>query len=124
MNAAASEITAAVRAWLEGLNEAQRAGATFPFESEERFVWAYTPGPREGLALRDMEPAQREAARAIVAATMSGRGAGEVAAIIDLEPILGELERRFRERFAKAIEKFWRHCGFVLGGRLGGNASR
>jgi hypothetical protein len=40
-----------------------------------------------------MQPAQRDAVRAIVAATMSGRGAGEVAAIIDLEPILGELER-------------------------------
>jgi len=93
MSSAASKITAAVRAWLEGLDDGQRAGATFPFEAEERFVWAYTPGPREGLALRDMQPAQRDAARAIVAATMSGRGAGEVAAIIDLEPILGELER-------------------------------
>jgi hypothetical protein len=93
MSAAASEITAAVRAWLDGLDHAQRAGARFPFDADERFVWAYTPGPREGLGLRDMRPAQRDAARAIVAATMSERGAGEVAAIIALEPVLGELER-------------------------------
>jgi hypothetical protein len=91
---AAGEISAAVRAWLDGLDDAQRAGATFPFDAEERLVWAYTPGPRQGLALRDMRPAQRVAAGAIVAAAMSERGAGEVAAIIALEPVLGELERR------------------------------
>ena len=33
--------------------------ATFAFETAERFVWAYTPGPRDGPALRDMRPDQR-----------------------------------------------------------------
>jgi hypothetical protein len=93
MSAADRQITAAIRAWLDGLDGAQRAAATFPFEAEERFVWAYTPGPREGLALRDMRPAQRAAAGEILTATLSERGAGEVAGIIALEPVLGELER-------------------------------
>ena len=90
---AALEITAAVRTWLDGLDEPQRAEATFPFETPERFVWAYTPGPRKGLALRDMRAPQRGAASAIVTAAMSSRTAGEIAAIIALETVLGELEQ-------------------------------
>ena len=93
MEAAAREITAAVRTWLDGLDDAQRARATFAFDTTERFVWAYTPGPREGLAIRDMRPDQRAAASGIVASAMSSRTAGEIAAIIALETVLGELER-------------------------------
>ena len=93
MEAAAREITAAVRTWLDGLDDAQRARATFAFDAAERFVWAYTPGPREGLAIRDMRPDQRAAASGIVASAMSSRTAGEIGAIIALETVLGELER-------------------------------
>jgi hypothetical protein len=93
MDAAAGTITAAVRAWLDGLDEAQRARASFPFETSERFTWTYLPGPREGLAIKDMEAEQRSAARAIVVASMSARAADEIAAIMALETVLGELER-------------------------------
>ena len=93
MTSAAREVTAAVRAWLDGLDDAQRAQATFPFETPERFVWAYTPGPRKGLAIRDMRPDQRAASTAILASAMSPRTAGEVAAIIALETVLGQLEQ-------------------------------
>ena len=91
--AAAREITAAVRAWLDGLDAAQRTQAVSPFETPERFVWAYTPGPREGLALRDMRLEQRAASSAIVASAMSSRTASEIAAIIALETVLGALEQ-------------------------------
>jgi hypothetical protein len=93
MEAAAREIAAAVRTWLDSLDDAQRARATFDVDAAERFVWAYTPGPREGLAIRDMRPDQRVAASGIVASAMSSRSAGEIAAVIALETVLGELER-------------------------------
>jgi hypothetical protein len=93
-SSAAAEIAAAARAWLDGLDDGQRASAAFPFDDGERFVWAYVPGPREGLALRDMTASQRAAASAIVVASMSARTAGEIAAIIALETVLGELERK------------------------------
>jgi len=89
----AQEITTAVRAWLDGLDDAQRAQATFPFETAERFVWAYTPGERKGLALRDMRPGQRAASSAMVASALSSRSAAEVQAIIALESVLGRLEQ-------------------------------
>jgi uncharacterized protein DUF3500 len=90
---AAGDIEAAVRAWLDGLDDAQRTQATFSFATRDRFVWAYTPGTREGLALRDMRPEQRDAAQAVVRASLSNRAAGEVASIIALETVLGEVER-------------------------------
>ena len=93
MTSTGREIAAAVRAWLDALDDRQRAQATFPFETPERFVWAYTPGSREGLAIRDMTPAQRTAATAILAAAMGLRTAGEITAIMALESVLGELER-------------------------------
>jgi Protein of unknown function (DUF3500) len=89
----AREIATAVQAWLDGLDDAQRAPATFPFSASERFVWAYTPGPRRGLPLRDMRQDQRAASRAIVASAMSTRAAGEIAAIIELETVLGQIEQ-------------------------------
>src|SRR5688500_1520135 len=93
MLAAAREITSAVRTWLEGLDDPQRTQATFPFETPERFVWAYTPGPRKGLAIRDMRPDQRAASGAIIASAMSSRTSGEIAAIMSLETVLGQIEQ-------------------------------
>jgi hypothetical protein len=93
MQAAVRQITASVQAWLDCLDEAQRAQARFPFETPERFIWAYTPGPRNGLAIRDMRPDQRAVSSAMLASALSPRAAGEVAAIMALETVLGELER-------------------------------
>ena len=89
----AQEITATVRSWLGGLDESQRGRATFPFESDERFVWAYTPGTRQGLPVGEMRPDQRLASNAILASALSTRTAGEVNAIMALETVLGRLER-------------------------------
>jgi Protein of unknown function (DUF3500) len=89
----ARDIGDAVRAWLDTLDERQRERASFPFDTDERFVWAYTPGQREGLAIRDMRPGQRSAAMAIVEASMSQRTAREIAAIMALETVLGEIEQ-------------------------------
>ena len=89
----AERLKRAVGEWLATLDGDQRGLATFPFEGDERFVWAFTPGDRKGLASRDMTPAQRDAAMAIVRAAMSDRGARETAAVMALETVLGEIER-------------------------------
>ncbi|HEX7346698.1 MAG TPA: DUF3500 domain-containing protein, partial [Candidatus Limnocylindrales bacterium] len=89
----AERLTRAVRDWLATLDGDQRPAATFPFEGDERFVWAFTPGDRRGLALRDMDATQRDAAMAILTAAMSPRGARETAAVIALESVLCEIER-------------------------------
>jgi hypothetical protein len=94
MSSAAEAIGAAVRRWLAGLDDGQLARATFEFDDGERFVWAYTPEPpRQGLALGDMSPEAQSAAGAIVAASASARATREIASIVALESVLGELER-------------------------------
>ncbi len=80
--------------WLETLDPGQRRKAAFPFDSAERFAWDYRPGDRQGLPLAEMTATQRSAALALVDTTLSARAAAEVRAIMALEPILGELERR------------------------------
>ena len=110
---AAAAISAAVRAWLGGLDDAQRARATFPFDSAERFVWAYTPEPaREGLPIEAMTPDQQAAAAAIVMAAASPRGADEIGSIIGLEAGArrARANRRCRE-LAAARSGALRACG-------------
>ena len=108
VHVAATEIADAVRRWLDDLDADQRARASFPFTSAERFVWAYTPGDRAGLPIADMTPLQRASAMATLDAALSARGAREVRAIIDLETILGELERQSGRRHElRDPERYW-----------------
>jgi hypothetical protein len=83
----------AARRWLDDLEPTQRALASFPFETHERRVWDYRPGPRRGLALGEMTEDQTSRVRGLLEAGLSQRGAAEVRAIIALEPVLGEIER-------------------------------
>jgi Protein of unknown function (DUF3500) len=83
----------AVGAWLDSLDGQQRDAATFAFDDPERSVWAFTPGDRQGLALRDMEQPQRDTAMAMLGAALSARGAREAAAVMALESVLGGIER-------------------------------
>ena len=104
----ADALAQSVRAWVAGLDERQLAKATFPFDDPERTAWDYRPGQRGGLALADMRPEQRSAAIAVVASAMSPRGASEVAAIMALETILGELERDAgRTGMPRDPERYW-----------------
>jgi hypothetical protein len=88
-----SALARSVLEWSTLLDAAQRDAATFAFDDSERVVWAFTPGDRQGLALRDMDEPQRDAAMAMVRAAMSARGATETAAIMALESVLGGIER-------------------------------
>lgn len=91
---AADTCRRAVLGWLDMLEPGQRAQATYPFPDPERFAWQYTPGPRGGLSLAEMDEAQRAAAWGVADAALSVRGASEVRGIVALEPILGDIERR------------------------------
>jgi hypothetical protein len=79
--------------WLDTLDPEQGGRARFDFDDAERFVWAFTPGERQGLSMRDMRADQRAAAMGTVEAAMSERGAREVAEVMALETVLGAIER-------------------------------
>ena len=86
------DIVTAANAFLASLDAHQSAEARFEFDDDERMNWFYTPVPRQGLTLGQMEPHQQQLAHALAASTLSSRGTVKAATILSLEQILYELE--------------------------------
>ncbi len=86
------DIVTAANAFLASLDAERSAEARFDFDDEERMNWWFTPVPRVGLMLREMEPHQQQLAQALIASTLSSRGAAKAATIVSLEQILNEIE--------------------------------
>ncbi len=86
------DIVTAANAFLASLDGERSAKARFDFDDEERMNWWFTPVPREGLMLGEMESHQQQLAQALIASTLSSRGAVKAATIVSLEQILNEIE--------------------------------
>lgn len=80
-------------AFLATLTPEQRSQAVFPFNSEERFHWFYTPVPRKGIPLKDLNAAQRKAAFALLHSGLSEKGYSKAETIRKLEDVLREIEQ-------------------------------
>jgi Protein of unknown function (DUF3500) len=109
----AAMATAATK-FLGALTPEQRQQATFAFaNSEERLHWGFVPSemfPRKGLLTRDMTEPQRKLVHELLKAGLSQRGYLTASQIMDLESILGEIERAERARSgrgeaARALER-------------------
>ena len=84
----------AARAYLGSLTADQRARTRLPFEGEERMNWHFTPlDNRKGLALREMTPAQKHLAEALLCAGLSQQGLIKAHTIMSLEQILKDQEK-------------------------------
>ncbi|MBM4437246.1 MAG: DUF3500 domain-containing protein [Actinobacteria bacterium] len=107
--AAARRMADAARRFLDTLTIEQLKRATFAFAGDERYCWHYTPVERNGLRLRDMNAAQRQAAMVLLASGLSARGATTAGAIIALEAILHEWEslQRLEMPWTRDPEIYW-----------------
>ncbi|PKB70585.1 MAG: hypothetical protein BZY87_09970 [SAR202 cluster bacterium Io17-Chloro-G6] len=83
----------AAKAFVSSLNAEQKAKATFQYMDGERIFWYYPPMNRHGLPLRDMEPAQRELAMAVMASGLTPESYEQAKLIIEHEDVLGPLEK-------------------------------
>ncbi|HVL80841.1 MAG TPA: DUF3500 domain-containing protein [Actinomycetota bacterium] len=94
-----AEMTQAAVRVLGSLDDAQRAKAvrTFP-DDEDRRAWYYTPGPRTGLALGEMTPAQATDVHRLLATALSMSGYAKATAICALERVLDRVEGWDRNR--------------------------
>ena len=88
----AGDMAAAARNFLAALNDEQRSKAAFTFESEERGNWHFVPRERNGLTVKEMIPAQRHLAFALLNSGLSQRGFGQATTIMSLEQVLQEME--------------------------------
>ena len=80
--------------FLAGLSADQRQQATFSFDTNERLNWHYIPRERKGLPIKAMSQPQRALAHDLLKTGLSQRGYLTASAIMDLETILGDIERR------------------------------
>jgi hypothetical protein len=88
-------MTEAALAFLDGLEEPQRAKASFALDdTKERTDWAYFPRPHKGLPLLEMTPTQQKNAHALAAGALSLPAYARACSIMALESVLNLIEER------------------------------
>jgi hypothetical protein len=97
----------AAKAFLASLTPEQTAKAKMDLTTEARLQWHFVPDnnyqefyktTRKGLTLREMTPAQRHLAQAMLASSLSQRGFMKASTIMSLEDVLRILESDSGER--------------------------
>src|SRR5580698_7840954 len=87
-----SRIVSAANTFLSTLSEKQRQSVLYSFDDEkQRATWSNLPTsfvPRGGIPLKDMNPAQRAAAMALVSAALSAKGFEKVQQIMEGDEVL------------------------------------
>ena len=91
-------LTETAKELLRTLSADQKAKIMFPLSAEERYVWDYRPVPRKGLAVREMDPYQKNLAHALLAAGLSQRGYIKASTIMSIEDVLKTIEKDSGER--------------------------
>lgn len=76
------------------LDQDQTDKATYDFDDDERFDWHYVPRERNGISFNDLNEKQRQAALALLRASLSEQGYQKANNIMALENILREVENR------------------------------
>ncbi|MEZ6105743.1 MAG: DUF3500 domain-containing protein [Pirellulaceae bacterium] len=92
--ATAPAMTQAATAWLETLDDEQRAAGQYAYDAEERVGWHFIPkASRKGVQVKEMTDEQREAAYALLSSCLSRAGYTKARRIMAIEDLLAELER-------------------------------
>lgn len=92
------EMAEAANNFLNSLTPEQKKKASYELTSEERKNWHFVPKERNGIALTNLNGAQKHLAHALLASSLSARGYIKASTIMSLEQILQEMEgpnRRF-----------------------------
>ncbi len=87
-------MTLAAQELMESLSEAQKKLALFPFASQERSNWHFTPVRRKGLMWEQMDESQRSKLTALLKTTLSESGYQKLQEVRGLELVLREVEGR------------------------------
>ena len=109
-DAPGSQMRRFAAAWIETLDDAQKAKALVDYSSKERTNWNFIPLPtRKGLPLMEMNAAQQAAALRTVRAALSEAGYDKTSKIMQMESVLrilegpGSEEKRNPEKYYTTI---------------------
>ncbi len=101
------QMAGAVQAFLNTLSADERKQASYAFASDERYNWHFVPKARNGLPLKQMQPAQRQAALAILKTGLSASGYEKATGIMDLDNVLRVIENRQPNDDFRDAEKYY-----------------
>jgi hypothetical protein len=90
---ASATMSDTAKRFLASLTPEQAKTATFEFANDERLNWHFIPKERKGLPLKDMTPAQKHLANALLNAGLSQQGYIKATGIMSLEDVLRILEK-------------------------------
>lgn len=90
----AQDAVTAANLFLNTLNKEQKLATIFPFEGEERYHFHFVPMERKGITFNEMNTTQQLAARQLMMVSMGKSGYEKSNAIMQLEEVLIELEKR------------------------------
>ncbi|GEP90624.1 hypothetical protein CTE07_22690 [Chitinophaga terrae (ex Kim and Jung 2007)] len=81
--------------FLQSLSEAQQQKTVYPFDTAERYRFAYVPlDNRKGISVNELNDVQRKKLFTLLANSLSASGTGKVKDIMQLDQVLKELEKR------------------------------
>jgi hypothetical protein len=90
-----SSHSALAQAFINTLNDEQRAQALYQFDSKERFTWHFVPQEsRKGIYLKHLSEAQQTAAFALLKSYLSEKTYNKTREIMEFELLLRDLEKR------------------------------
>src|SRR5262245_19412454 len=84
----APDMVAVTNTFLASLSPEQLAKVKYDLTNDERTNWFFTPVPRNGLPLKDMEPCQRPLAIAVLSAAVGQSGLVTARAVLGLAEVL------------------------------------
>lgn len=87
-------LAAKAGAFLTSLTEPLKAKAQYKLKDDERLNWHFVPKARNGVCFRDLNKTQQEAAWALLKESLSSQGYAKATAIVELENVLREVEKR------------------------------
>ncbi len=93
-----NEIVALANQFINSLDKDQKLKALFPFNEEERYNFHFVPRDnRKGISVNELNPTQKEAAKALLKSCLSGEGYRKATEIMQLEIVLKAIENRKEE---------------------------
>jgi len=96
----ARRMTEAASAWLDSLNQDQRAKASLDFDDvAERTSWAYFPRLTKGLPLLEMDAPQQKLAHALLAGALSFHAYAKVVTVMASETLVNLMENGRMDAF-------------------------
>lgn len=97
----------AAKKFLQSLANNQKQKAQFSFEDEERLNWNFVPIERKGIPMRELNANQLAAAMHLMETVFSDKGIQKTSAIMKLESVLKEVEKRAADDFHRDPVKYY-----------------